>query len=220
MNIATMHVNVKLELDKTSALELPSFEPEEIDFWLNMSIRKFVKTRYSGINIKRQSFEETQKRIDDLRTLVDVRIIPTLGIGDYGASFTLPADYWFALSEEALITVGGVTSRVGIIECTLDEYRQKIDDPFSEHILHYQTAKPIRIFNGNSVELIIDTGYTASKYYLTYLKSPEEVDISGTNCDLPEHTHDELVKLAANMMLENIEQPRYQTHSREVMTME
>ena len=35
MTISEMHLAFKLELDKTSALELPSFEPEEIDFWLN-----------------------------------------------------------------------------------------------------------------------------------------------------------------------------------------
>ena len=38
--------------------------------------------------------------------------------------------------------------------------------------------------------------------------------------DLPVHTHDEIVKMAANMALENIEQPRYQTHMVEVGTME
>jgi len=38
--------------------------------------------------------------------------------------------------------------------------------------------------------------------------------------NLPVHTHDEIVKLAVNMALENIEQPRYQTHAVEVSTME
>ena len=33
MDIENMHIAVKLELDKSSALELPSFEPEEIDFF-------------------------------------------------------------------------------------------------------------------------------------------------------------------------------------------
>ena len=34
--------------------------------------------------------------------------------------------------------------------------------------------------------------------------------------DLPSQTHDEIIRLAANMILENIEQPRYQTHSLEL----
>ena len=235
MNIETMHVNVKLEHDKTSALELPSFEPEEIDFWINMAIRRFGKTRYGGISSKGTSFEQTQKRIDDLRTLIKVYSDPSGIAGSIdstkGYTFQLPIegselgdeDYWFALAEEVTITVDAVETKVGVIESTLDEYRFRVDDPFSEHILHYGSAKPIRLFHGNSVELISDGNYTVDDYHLTYLRKPVDVDISAetpVDCDLPEHTHDEIVKLAVNMMLENIEQPRYQTHMNEVNTME
>jgi hypothetical protein len=226
MDVETMHIGVKQHLDKTSALELPSFEATEIDFWLNEAIRKFVKTRYSGVNFKRESFEETQKRIDDLRTLVTVQ---DLTLSDSGANWTngyanttaIPANYWLMVGEEATITVSGTSSRVGVTQCNQNEYRQKIDDPFSEHILHYQTAKPLRLFYETSVELISDGNYTVDTYHLTYIKQPTEVVYStGTDCDLPVQTHDEIVKMAADMMLENIESPRYKTHSAEVATME
>jgi len=228
MTIENMHIAVKLELDKSAALELPAFEDEEIDFWLNNAIQKFVKTRYSGMNVKKTSFEETQKRTDDLRTLIDMTTISQGAFPSLpdSVTFSLPASYWFTLQEEASILVGGVTTvRVGIVECTLDEYRQKLDDPFSEHILHYGTAKPLRIFNNASVELIYGSGYYPVLYYLTYLKKPTEVEINPTvgspvDCNLPEHTHTEIVKLAVSMMLENIEQPRYQTYQNEVNTME
>ena len=232
MDVETMHQNVKLELDKTSALELPAFEPEEIDFWLNMAIRRFVKTRYAGLNVRSTGFEQTQKRIDDLRTLVTHYSDNTSTSSDYpnGYKYQLPVadsgigdeDYWFTLGEESGITADD-SPVVGIIECTIDEYRARIDDPFSEHISHYGFPKPLRIFNGDSVELIGDGTYVYDTYYLTYLRSPATVDnvpAGTTDCDLPEHTHDEIVKLAASMMLENVEQPRYQTHMNEVNTME
>ena len=38
--------------------------------------------------------------------------------------------------------------------------------------------------------------------------------------DLPEHTHDEIVKMVVNILLENIEQPRYQSHSIEMTKVE
>ena len=40
--------------------------------YLNIGKDKFWKTRYSGLNIKREGFEQSQKRIDDLRTLIEV----------------------------------------------------------------------------------------------------------------------------------------------------
>jgi len=235
MDIETMHVGVKLKLDKTSALELPSFEPEEIDFWLNEAIKKFGRTRYSGVNAKGTSFEQTQKRIDDLRTLVKVYSDTSSVTGSIdatnGYTFQLPvfgsgvgdADYWFTLAEEVNIIVDAVETRVGITESTMDEYRAKVDDPFSEHILHYATAKPLRLFHGDSVELISDGNYTVDDYHLTYLKVPATVDNvpeGTTDCDLPEHTHEEIVNMAVSMMLENIEQPRYKTHMNELATME
>jgi hypothetical protein len=236
MTIQEMHTAVKLELDKTSALELPAFEPEEIDFWLNNAIRRFVKTRYSGINVKGESFEETQKRIDDLRTIVwNYRTTSDTTVDDgsstypnaYIVKFPIEAsgygseDYWLTVKEEAEITISGTAYRVPVTECTMDEYTQKLQDPFSEHILHYNTAKPLRISRYNGVYVITDGNYTVTDYFLTYLGKPDEVDLSGsTHCNLPEHTHDEIVKLTASMMLENVEQPRYQTHMNEVNSME
>lgn len=243
MDIENMHVAVKLELDKSSALELPAFEPEEIDLWLNNAIRKFVKTRYGGMNVKGTSFEQTQKRADDLRVLISSyeatvfnattdfpnSIYIDLPVeGKVDGLLGLPVgnqDYWFTIQEEVDITVAAtsVETRNGITECTFDEYRQKIDDPYSEHILHYGLAKPLRLNKDDGVYLVTDGAYNISGYYLTYLKAPATVDnvpAGTTDCDLPEHTHDEIVKLAVSMMLENIEQPRYQTYQNEANTIE
>ena len=230
MDIQNMHIGVKLGLDKSSSLVLPVFEADEIDYWLNKAIRKFVKTRYSGLNPKGKGFEQNQKRTDDLRTLIvtdtiDVTPLATGNLSDYGAVFSIPTDYWFALQEGAGITVSASVGeiRVGITECTYDEYTRKIEDPFSEHKVHYGTAKPLRLFDNAQVELITDGTYTVSHYYLTYLKKPDTVDnvpAGTTDCDLPEHTHDEIVEIAVGMILENIESPRLQTHANEVNTME
>lgn len=225
MTIANMHIAVKLGLDKTSALDLPAFEPEEIDHWLNKAILKFVKTRYSGVNVKGESFEQTQKRVDDLSTLVKYTTLVLTAGTEYPNSFivntgvnTWPSDYLLTIAEE----VGTSTSlRWGVTQCNHDEYRQKIDDPYSEHISHYGSAKPLRLFDDTNVKLIGDGTYTLSNYYLTYLREPATVDVdTPTNCDLPDHTHDEIVELTVNMMLENIEQPRMQTHGAVVATME
>ncbi|MHA1198095.1 MAG: hypothetical protein ACTSQF_01875 [Candidatus Heimdallarchaeaceae archaeon] len=227
MDIATMHIGFKLEVDKgaPASLQLPAFEPEEIDYWLNRSIRKIVKTRT-------KEFEKNQKRIDDLKELiVEVELTPTVGtvkpnsfIADISG---LTDPLWFTLGEEVdieYIKLGDIsttTERQGVTEATVNNYRAKIDDPYSEHHLHYENAKPIRLVYQETVELITDGDYDVTSYYLRYLRKPVEVSLSGTiDCDLSEHIHDEIVIMAASIALENIEQPRYQTHMNEVSTME
>ncbi|GAH17195.1 unnamed protein product, partial [marine sediment metagenome] len=77
MTLAEMHIQFKLGLDKTDSLNYPNFEPEEIDLWLDNAQGRFVKTRYVHNN-KSETFEETQKRTDDLRTIVtEVTLIPS-----------------------------------------------------------------------------------------------------------------------------------------------
>ena len=58
------------ELDK--GLTKP--KSDDIEYWLNVGLDKFVKTRYSGVNTKGEGFEQSQKRIDDLRTLVTSKL--------------------------------------------------------------------------------------------------------------------------------------------------
>jgi len=180
MTASEMHVAFKLGLDKTNSLSYPSFLPEEIDFWLNQGVRKFVKTRYSGINAKREGFEQSQKRIDDLRKLVREVTVPctagTTGVnkpnsyvlttGFSNAVFTTDP-YWLSLGEEVKISyipttslnAASTTKRVGVVDITSDMYRSKVDDPLSEFILHYNDAKPLRLFYNNTIEFITD-GYT------------------------------------------------------------
>lgn len=234
MTIAEMHTAFKRELDKTDSLQYPSFIATEIDYFLNKAIYKFIKTRYSGLNIKGDSFEETQKRIDDLRTLVREVTVPctssnaikpngyilTSGFGN--AAFT-GASYWLSLGEEVLINITATDTdkRQGVTEVTANEYRFYIDNPFSEHILHYNCAKPLRLFYNNTIEFVTDGQYSVKSAYIRYIKEPTAVSLSGNvSCELPNITHDEIVMLAVNSVLENIEQPRYQTYNNEVMTME
>lgn len=234
MTISEMHTAFDLELDKVNSLQYPSFTTVERDYFINQGIRKFVKTRYSGTNSKREGFEQTQKRIDDLRTLVREVSVPctiTGAIKPNGYVLTSPGlshanfldTYWLSLGEEVTITpIGGSAIRQGVTEVTADEYRFEIDNPYSSFRLHYGQAKPLRIFYNNTIEFISDATYAVNTAYVRYIKAPAIVSYTApvVSCDLPEHTHDEIVALAVQMALENIEQPRYQSYSQDVATME
>ena len=66
-----------------------------------------------------------------------------------------------------------------------------------------------------------DNSFVVSSVKITYLKHPAIVNImSNTNCDLPVHTHQEIVDMTINSLLEAISDPRYQTQSVEVLKSE
>jgi len=233
MTILEMHTAFRLELDKVNSLQYPDFTSIEIDYWLNRSIREFVKTRYSGLNAHRSAFEQTQKRIDDLRTLVREVNIPCTSVGStkpngyvltngFSNTAFASAPYWLSLGEEvSLVLPDTSTVTAGVTEITADEYRAELDNPYSTYILHYDQAKPLRLFYNNTIEFITDGTYSVSSADIRYIKSPATVSFSGVvSCDLAEHTHDEIVSIAVRLALENVEQPRHESYSQEVSVME
>ena len=62
-----------------------------------------------------------------------------------------------------------------------------------------------------------------SKVKITYLRLPtvvQSVTAPTVDCDLPVHTHQEIVDMTINSLLEAISDPRYQTQSVEVLKSE
>lgn len=287
MTIDQMHLAVKLGLDKTEGLVYAAFEVEEIDAWLNEAIDRFIKTRYSGTNVKRESFEQSQKRTDDLRTLVtEARIAGGVlqnGATDKPNSYLIPVasfpvNYLFFLNDEVTITFNhevtgtSTTIRTYPVPCTSDMYSASVNDPYSEHRLHMSTARPLRMFTAKGIELITDANYTIPYYYMKYLRKPARVNLALTaaqtagtsdieegisylvsannityngvvyapaatfvgvpgisiftgagtatpqitHCDLPEHTHREIVNLTVKILAGNIESQGYQVEAAEL----
>lgn len=70
MIVQQMHNELDITLDKVSSLSYPEFEDWEKDFYLNEAYMRFIKTRYSANNVSKKGFEQTQKRIDDLKNIV------------------------------------------------------------------------------------------------------------------------------------------------------
>ena len=70
MTVQEMHYDFKFKLNKIDSSDYSNFKIPEIDWLLNESMEVFLKQRYGINNTKREGFEATQKRIDDLRNLV------------------------------------------------------------------------------------------------------------------------------------------------------
>ena len=113
-----MHIAVQQGVDKINSLQADSLLSEEIDLELNKSVFRFINSKYGKNNIYRKGFEESQKRIDDLRTLVREYEAVTafkeqLQKNIFVDTFTIPTDYMYLVNQ---------VSRVYINNCNPIEY--------------------------------------------------------------------------------------------------
>ena len=221
MTSTQMVTAFKFRLDKTDSLNYPNFENTEIDLLLNQAQERIVKQRYGSNNIKRESFEETQKRTEDLKAIVsNAIIVPSATAVDNirtTAQFvTLPTDHWFIVNESASITYNDCTSVsttdiVPVYAIQHNDINNVIDNSF----LKANKQRILRLMEAGRVELIHDSTTTINNYKLRYIRKPVAISSIGTlvNCELSDHLHDEIVDQAVLLALEDIESRRQQSYN-------
>lgn len=229
----------RLQLMDPELVRTNKLSSDTIFSFINEAIDKFYKTRYSGINAKSEGFEQSQKRIDDLRNLIKTASF-TEEIINNGNIYTieLPEDYVLMLGDVAgiLPTEGNeqcweideegdyVVKRADTIEATIENIDRQLNNSLSEHLLKYCTARPLKLIRGNQVILYTDGKYSVANYQITYLSKPLFLDssnISNTEyTSLPEHTHMEIVKMAVQLYLATKPMQHYSAYSSEVNNME
>lgn len=218
MIIQDAHTAFRIGLDKIDSANYPNFTDTEIDLLLNQAQDRIVKQRYGLNNNKRESFEESQKRAEDLKGVVVNAIItpsPTASDNiDPNANFiTLPSDHWFLIQDRADIQVtdcnGLITiKRVPVRPIQHNDFDKVIIDPFNKPT----DNKVLRLMENSRVELIHDPNTLIVTYYMRYIQQPVRVNITtGTTFQLSPHLHQEIVDEAVKIALEDIESRRSQT---------
>ena len=114
MTSQEMEIAFKQGLDKFDSLNYPDFQTDQIELILNQAQDQFVKQRYGGNNLKKQSFEETQKRTEDLKNVVVNSVVTTVinaegavlaattaadNINTLARFVTLPTNYLIMIQE-------------------------------------------------------------------------------------------------------------------------
>lgn len=224
MTITEAHIEFRQSMDRLDSSAYPDFLTEQVDYFLNEAYLRYVKTRYSGNNFARESFEQVQKRIDDLRLLVktDYSAITTnvVETNEYLASLdTLFSDeaHITSSSNKYMLYLRGsvkvssnncLSSYKSIRIIRQDEIEIVKTHPFKKSTIH----DPAGYFIGNKLSIMTNGDFTVDNFKLTYLKYPVTVSLSGNvTFETAEHTHKEIVELAAYIALENIESQRQQT---------
>ena len=151
MNVGFMHTAIQQGVDKINSLQADMLLPEEIDLELNKSQIRFINTKYGRNNKYRKGFEESQKRIDDLRSLVREFTAPVTYKEQYNNSiwvdtFKLPSDYMYLVNQRSEVLING---------CNKLSYSFSNYDPVSYIIIPFSNLINNTGFI-NNLELVAD----------------------------------------------------------------
>ena len=129
MNVLEMHLAIQQGVDKINSLQADMLLPEEIDIELNKSQMKFINLKYGRNNQSGTGFEQSQKRVDDLRTLLTEYEAPVsykdqLDRNTWIDTFRLPNDYMYLVSQRSDVKI----------------------DRCEEVIWHLQNSNPVHYF--------------------------------------------------------------------------
>lgn len=194
MTIQEMHIAVNLGVQKIASFQADNLLPQEIDHELNNAMERFIKTRYSTYGNKYQrGFEQSQKRIDDLRNLVVNSTIPayynreSIGDGEFFVERArLPEDYMFLVNLLTRIQYDCTKSSPIILNSISKIYFSISLNPpqpgmLLKSILYYDPVSPSEIggaFINNDDGMSSDYYFSADNYLLGVIPADSVQDPS------------------------------------------
>lgn len=200
-------------------------------FWLNQAVDKFVKLRFNTDQVHRTSYEQNEKRRNDLINLYKTTKYTQFSIDDNNPKYdkyiveNYPDDFLFSLNEDAIITnnKGENPYSTSIFECTSDSFMYRVTNSLTDFHYKYGEARPLRVCTDKGCYLLTDKNYKIKEYVLGYLRTPNKITLTNPfeeYTDFDNITIPEIIKIAAQMYLENTGNPRYKSITQEVMTQE
>lgn len=199
-------------------------------YWINQAVMKFVKERFNGNAPKRTSYEQNEKRTRDLINLLQETIIEDSETDESHPSYNsyeyvYPDDMLYVLNEDVIISDLNNEHQMDtcVFECTADNFMYRINNNLTDFHYRYHRARPLRIRTKGGFKLLTDKNYSIHKYTLGYLKIPTEItnqDPYKEYEDFEDNIWAEIIKIAAQMYVENQSDPRYKTLTQEVLTQE
>lgn len=202
---------------------------EDSLFWLNQAVAKFTKTRLNGDLAHKTGFEQTEKRRNDLINLLCMDSIDphfSYSEADYDVyDVTYSPNVLYVLSENVTIMDkdGDHETNTSVFECTQDSFMYRITNSLTDFHYRHHKARPLRIREQHGCKLLTDKQYKVKDYLLGYIRKPNEITLDGQPTeytDFETETMYEIIKIAAQMFIENQKNERYQTISNEVLTQE
>lgn len=179
--------------------------------------RKSVVYKCRGNSIKYIAYANKLVPLD--------QIIQTFDTYD-SLSICYPEDFLFTLNEDVLISdlEGNNKLWTNVFECTADSFMYRITNSLTDFHYKHKKARPIRVRTSTGCQLLTDKNYLISKYTLGYIRKPKPIALGENKDDEYTEFEDsiihEIIKMAAQMYLENSGNERYKSITQEVLTQE
>lgn len=198
MTVQELHYDFKLKLDKVDSQQKRNLKDWEVDWFLNDAIQVFLNQVVGGNNIRLTGFEQEQRRIDDVRTLViksPSSLQPGLPLITINTSlYELPLsslgivnnvklyDYYQLIRLRIDISKPGCANKnIGVTQVQHDDLDEAYLSPFSQP--SFEWGDVLTVFgastNGSDEGSIFfyTNNFNVISAYPEYIKRPNRISI-------------------------------------------
>jgi len=221
-----MHYDFKKKLNKVDSQQYKNLKIPEIDWVLNEAAGIFIKSVAEPRYKNHLGFETSQRSIDDIRPLVvttDGTVVPAIPITNDIAA--LPTNYMFYIRGYVNMTKTNCTDVKGKIFIRQHDDEFELS-PFDKSSFEWRTINAV--FTENGLKFFTDSSFGIDLFYPSYIRQmaymhnaadflagaynlPSGVNLSGSqDCELPDHTHSEIVDIAVLITSGELESQGYQ----------
>lgn len=228
MRCIDLIASFELEINRLDdALEKPV--TDDSLYWINQAVMKFTKDRFNGNAPKRTSYEQNEKRTRDLINLLREGTSRRVAVVEHASydsyEYTYPKDMLYVLNEDVVISDLNDEHKMDtcVFECTADSFMYRVNNSLTDFHYKHHRARPLRVRTKDGFRLLTDKNYKILSYTIGYLKVPEEItneDPYREYKDFEDNIWFEIIKIAAQMYVENQGEERYKTLTNEVLTQE
>jgi len=204
-------LQMQIEFQRLLYTSNPEFETkdkldtDEIFAYLNISQLRTMKAKYFPSLNMQENIININKYIDELRHLIGRTTgtsITQLTDLLHGNMMALPVDYLYYIRSDSRITRAAmpVISSPSTVPNKIINYNEVesfTTNSFNKPIIR----KPGVIFEANNkIIVFVDRFTTLTAIVLTYLRTPIQIGLGGSNdCELAEYLHEEIVQQAVEI---------------------
>lgn len=215
MNLGDMIYAVRQSIQTMDAFTANLYLDEQITDIINQKIETFVRQEYfkNRIQLPNGSFEITKESLYNLQSLILTEENPINSNKDYELILDT-GHVMFIISLDAFIDGLPLDSSVRIVPP--ENINELLRNPFRTTSI----LSPLACIKNNKITLYIKNKFTVNSLKITFIKVPlyfNTLPLSPMNIssNLPEHTHQIIVDMVVQSILEKNESPRYQQNVNE-----